>query len=87
MLPQAFKKIIPTLLSQVITTIKDSSYVANVATIELMARTKQLLSVSNYYNGTGNINVSDVFVMFGAAFVIYFVINFSISLIVRRMQK
>ena len=35
--------VIPTLLSQVITTIKDSSYLANVATIELMARTKQLL--------------------------------------------
>ena len=37
-LPQAYRNIVPTLLSQVITTIKDSSYLANVATIELMAR-------------------------------------------------
>lgn len=37
-LPQAYRNVIPTLLSQVITTIKDSSYLANVATIELMAR-------------------------------------------------
>ena len=30
-LPQAFKSVIPTLLGQVISTIKDSSYLANVA--------------------------------------------------------
>lgn len=86
-LPQAFKNVVPTLLSQVITTIKDSSYLANVATIELMARMKQILSSANMYNGTGNINVSDVFVLFGCAALIYFVINFSISCVVRGMQK
>ena len=41
-LPQAYRNIIPTLLSQVITTIKDSSYLANVAVIELMARIGQI---------------------------------------------
>lgn len=86
-LPQAFRAIIPTLLSQVITTIKDSSFLANVAVIELMARTKQILSAANRYNGTNAINVSDVFVLFGTAALIYFVINFSISMLVRRMQK
>lgn len=86
-LPQAFKNIVPTLLSQVITTVKDSSYLANVATIELMARTKKVLSSANMYNGTGNINVSDVFVLFGCAALIYFVINFMLSCIVRSMQK
>ena len=54
---------------------KDSSYLANVATIELMARTKQLLSAASRYNGTGNVNVSDVFVLFGVAALIYFIIN------------
>lgn len=86
-LPQAYRNIIPTLLSQVITTIKDSSYLANVAVIELMARTKQLLSSSYVYNGLGTVNVSDVFVLFGFACVIYFIINFTLSCIVRHMQK
>lgn len=86
-LPQAYKSVIPTLLSQVITTIKDSSYLANVATIELMARVKQILSSANRYNGTGTINVSDVFVLLGTACVIYFIINYTLSCIVRHMQK
>ncbi len=86
-LPQAYRNIIPTLLSQVITTIKDSSYLANVAVIELMARTRQILSSAYNYNGTGTVNVSDVFVLFGAAAAIYFIINFTLSCIVRTMQK
>ncbi len=86
-LPQAYRNIIPTLLSQVITTIKDSSYLANVAVIELMARTKQVMSAAGSYNGLGVINVSDVFVLFGFACIIYFVINFTLSCIVRHMQK
>lgn len=86
-LPQAYRNIIPTLLSQVITTIKDSSYLANVAVIELMSRMKTLLSAANRYNGTGSVNVSDVFVLFGFAALIYFIINFSLSSLVRYMQK
>ena len=85
--PQAFKAIIPTLLSQVITTIKDSSFLANVAVIELMARTKQILSAANRYNGLNSINVSDVFVLFGVAALVYFAINFSISMAVRNIRK
>lgn len=86
-LPQAYRNIVPTLLSQVITTIKDSSYLANIAVVELMARTKTLLSQSYNYNGTGNVNVSDVFVLLGFAAIIYFIINFTLSTVVRRMQK
>ena len=47
-LPQAYRNIVPTLLSQVITTIKDSSYLANVATIELMARIRQALDEGTF---------------------------------------
>ncbi|MFV0504532.1 MAG: amino acid ABC transporter permease [Lachnospirales bacterium] len=86
-LPQAFRNIIPTLLSQVITTIKDSSYLANVAIIELMSRVKTLLGSAYLYNGTGTVNVSDVFVLFGFAALIYFIINFTISMIVRNIQR
>jgi putative glutamine transport system permease protein len=86
-LPQAYRNIIPTLLSQVITTIKDSSYLASIAVIELMARLKTLLSSSYMYNGTGKVNVSDVFVLFGFAAFIYFLINFSLSSLVRYLQK
>ncbi len=85
-LPQAYRNIVPTLLSQAITTVKDSSYLANVATIELMSRVKKLLSSAHRYNGLNTVNVSDVFVLFGLACLIYFVINFSLSCIVRSMQ-
>lgn len=86
-LPQALKNVVPTLLSQVTSTIKDSSYLANVAVIELMARVKQVLSSANMYNGTGSIHVSDVFVLFGCAALIYFIINFTLSCVVRSIQK
>lgn len=86
-LPQAYRNVVPTLLSQVITTIKDSSFLANVAAIELMARVKKILSNASVYNGTGTINVSDVFVLFGCAALIYFIINYTLSCIVRRMQQ
>ena len=93
-LPQAFHNIVPTLLSQMITTIKDSSYMASLAAIELMARVKLIISKANKYNGTwlgpmnrGTIHVSDVFVLFGLAFLTYFIINFSLSLVVRRLKK
>ena len=86
-LPQAYRNIIPTLLSQVITTIKDSSYLANVAVIELMARVKQIMSAAGQYNGLGVTNVTDVFVLFGFACIIYFVINFALSCVVRSIQK
>ncbi|MDO4483459.1 MAG: amino acid ABC transporter permease [Clostridia bacterium] len=93
-LPQAFRHIVPTMLSQMITTIKDSSYMASLVTVELMGCTKLLISKANNYNGTwvdrfdrGTIHVTDVFVLFGAAFLIYFVINFCLSCAVRTIKR
>ncbi|MBO5282587.1 MAG: amino acid ABC transporter permease [Lachnospiraceae bacterium] len=86
-LPQAYRNIVPTLLSQVVTTIKDSSYLANVAVIELMARVRQIMNVAYQYNGMTTTNVSDVFVLFGFAALLYFIINFTLSCVVRTMQK
>lgn len=92
-LPQAFRNIIPTMLSQMITTIKDSSYMASLVTVELMGCTKLIISKANTYNGTwvdrfnrGTINVTDVFVLFGFAFLVYFAINFTLSCVVRRLR-
>ena len=56
------------------------------ATIELMSRVKTILAVANRYTGQENIHTSDVFVLFGLAAVIYFLINFTLSCIVRGMQ-
>ncbi|MGN0775280.1 MAG: amino acid ABC transporter permease [Candidatus Ventricola sp.] len=93
-LPQAFRNIIPTLLSQMITTIKDSSYMASLVTVELMGCTKLIISKANSYNGTwvdrfnrGTIHVTDVFVLFGFAFLVYFAINFTLSCAVRRIRR
>ncbi|NJE28400.1 amino acid ABC transporter permease [Megamonas funiformis] len=86
-LPQAYRNVVPTLLSQVITTIKDSSFLANVATIELMACVKKILSNASLYNGTNTINVSDVFILFGCAALIYFIINYTLSCVVRYLQS
>lgn len=86
-LPQTFRNIVPTLLSQVITTVKDTSYIANIAIAELMGKTFQLIQISPRYTGFTTQNSSDVFVLCGLACVIYFAINFTLSCIVRRMQK
>ena len=67
--------------------VMDSSYLANVAAVELMARVRQVLSSANIYNGLGTINVSDVFVLYGCAAAIYFIINFSLSLFVRHLNS
>ena len=48
-LPQTFRNIVPTLLSQVITTVKDTSYIANIAIAELMGKTFQLIQISPRY--------------------------------------
>lgn len=86
-LPQTFKNIVPTLLSQVITTVKDTSYIANIAVVELLGRTFQVIQISPRYTGFTSQNVSDVFVLCGLACVMYFIINFTLSCVVRRLQK
>ena len=55
--------------------------------IHILARIRQLLSAAGTYNGLGTVNVSDVMVLFGTACVIYFIINFTLSCVVRAMQN
>lgn len=85
-LPQTFRRIIPTLTSQCITIIKDTSYLAQIGVAELMFVIKKLMSTANTFTGH-SITAQDVFILFGTAAVIYFVINFGLSAAVRKMQK
>lgn len=85
-LPQCFKRIVPTMLSQVITVVKDTSFMAQVAVAELLFRTKNLMSI--FYAVVGRqITTLDVFLLFGFAMLLYFVVNFTLSCIVRYLQK
>lgn len=85
-LPQTFRKIIPTLTSQSITIIKDTSYLAQIGVAELMFVVKKLMSTANTFTGH-SITAQDVFILFGTAAAIYFVIDFGLSVAVRKMQK
>ena len=82
-LPQTFRRIIPTLTSQSITIIKDTSYLAQIGVAELMFVIKKLMSTANSFTGH-SITAEDVFILFGTAAIIYFIINFSLSVAVRR---
>ena len=85
-LPQCFKHIVPTMLSQIITVVKDTSFMAQVAVAELLFRTKNLMSI--FYNVVGRqITAMDVFLLFGFAMLLYFAVNFTLSCIVRYLQK
>ena len=85
-LPQCFQNIVPTLLSQVITVVKDTSFLSMVAVAELMFRSRNALALLPRYTGQ-TVGIAQVAVIFGFAALIYFIINFSLSCIVRRMHR
>jgi putative glutamine transport system permease protein len=78
-LPQCFKRIIPSLLSQVITTIKDTSFLQVVAIPEY---TRSGFVVMGRYTTT-----PEVFMIFSVLALGYFVVCFSLSCVVRSYQK
>lgn len=83
-LPQCIKAIVPALLSQVITVIKDTSFLAQVAIEEFFNNSKWIMSAQ--IDSTVNQTVR-VFIIFGFVALVYFVINFTISCIVRSNRK
>jgi putative glutamine transport system permease protein len=83
-LPQCFQKIVPSLMSQIVTTIKDTSFLGQVAITELFYRSKIALSSLSQ---SVTVSSAHVFTVFLFVALIYFVINFSLSCIVRAMQK
>jgi putative glutamine transport system permease protein len=78
-LPQTYKKVIPALLSQVITIIKDTSFLKMVDVAEFMRNSSVVLG-SIY-------DVRGMMMLFAFEALCYFTICFALSSVVRRYQK
>lgn len=78
-LPQTFKTTIPALFSQCTTVIKDSSYLAGINVAEFMYCSKVVMAKTTSLN--------DVLLVYGFVFLLYFALNFGISLLVRAYQR
>lgn len=78
-LPQTFKAIIPALFSQCTTVIKDSSYLAGINVAEFMYTSKVVMAKTQSLN--------EVLLVYGFVFLLYFALNFGISLFVRAYQR
>ena len=74
-LPQTFRKIVPSLLSQVITTIKDTAYLAGLGIAELTYNSKKILAELRTFE--------EILIMIAFVAGIYFIICFSLSILVR----
>ncbi|MDR2659145.1 MAG: amino acid ABC transporter permease [Spirochaetaceae bacterium] len=83
-LPQCFKRVVPSLMSQVITTIKDTSFLAQFAIAEFFYNAKVLMS---NLPQTTRITSAHIFTIFIFVALVYFVINFSLSCVVRKLNK
>ncbi|MDR0732326.1 MAG: amino acid ABC transporter permease [Treponema sp.] len=83
-LPQCFTRIIPSLMSQIITTIKDTSFFAQFAIAEFFFNTKNLMGV---VSRATPITSAHVFVLYSFIALVYFVINFSLSCVVRKLAR
>lgn len=77
-LPQAFRNMVPALLSQVVTTIKDTSFLWVVGIQDLTG--KGMILMGSF------VSSDQIFIMYGLLAVIYFTINFALSFIVRTQQ-
>ena len=78
-LPQTFRTIVPALISQCTTVIKDSSYLAGINVAEFMYCTKVIMATTS--------NLGQVLLLYGFVFLLYFALNFGISLLVRIYQR
>ncbi|MDR1606071.1 MAG: amino acid ABC transporter permease [Streptococcaceae bacterium] len=79
-LPQAIRKMLPAIISQFVTVIKDTSFLYSVIALQELFGNSQIL-MGQYFQA------SQVFMLYGFVVLIYFVINFTISQFSRRLQK
>lgn len=79
-LPQAFRNMLPAIISQFVTVIKDTSFLyAILALQEILGKANILMG---RYTAT-----SQVFVLYGLLALTYFIINFTISSFARYLEK
>lgn len=78
-LPQAYKMIIPALLSQCTTIIKDTSYLKAVDIQEFMRNSSVVLGSAR--------GITQIIMFYGFILLTYFVLNFALSCAVRGYQK
>ena len=78
--PQAFRKMLPAIISQFVTVIKDTSLLYSVIAIQELFGKSQIL-MGRYFEA------DQVFTLYALIAIIYFVINFMISTISRRLSK
>lgn len=71
-LPQAFRKCLPTLSAQIVTIVKDTSLLWSVAAIQEL--TGNVTILMNKYH-----DVVQIFALYGVLMAVYFIINFAIS--------
>lgn len=79
-LPQAFRNMLPSIISQVVTVIKDTSFLYSVLALQEMLGKANIL-MGRYATTT------QVFILYALLALIYFVINFSISSFSRYLEK
>ena len=79
-LPQAIRKMLPAIISQVVTVIKDTSFLYSVIALQELFGNSQILMGQYFQAG-------QVFMLYGFVAAIYFVINFVISQFARILQK
>ena len=78
-LPPAVVKMIPAIVSQFVTVIKDSSFAMAIGAYELMF--KGTILAAKYWKPSQIITIYVVIAL------VYFIINFAISMVARRLQK
>jgi putative glutamine transport system permease protein len=79
-LPQALRNMVPAIVSQFVTVIKDTSLLWSVVAIQELTG-KVTILMGKYYK------VDQVFILYAILALVYFVINFAISQLARMLHK